>query len=439
MASARTAYEQVTLGKPVHGGACLSHAADGRTLFVRGGLPGEVVKVRLSSEHKRFAWADVVEVIEPSRHRVPHIWPEAAGGGVGGVELGHVEPSYQRDWKGQVLTEQLQRIGGEKVVEQVLDVTGAQEGEVLVPVRPTPGDSTDEMLLGRRTRLQLVVNAQGKPGMRKYRSHSVVPLRSLPIASEEIASLNVLTDPAWKKRWVPGERIAVEAPNGSLPVVVTSAGTFSDPQTPGPEVSQWEVDTRYGTHVFPVRPGAFWQTHREAPSVLVEAVIEAMDIAPSDVVVELYAGSGLFSRFIADRLTDGELLTLEGNSDAVDSAGSTLGDAVEAGRAQVFQGTVDRKGVEELIAEARGAVTTVLADPPRTGAEKAVVKAICASPAKRVVLVSCDPASGARDLADFVEGGFVIESISAWDLFPHTHHFEMVTALVRPGSRPRRS
>ena len=73
MASARTAYEQVTLGKPVHGGACLSHAADGRTLFVRGGLPGEVVKVRLSSEHKRFAWADVVEVIEPSRHRVPHI------------------------------------------------------------------------------------------------------------------------------------------------------------------------------------------------------------------------------------------------------------------------------------------------------------------------------------------------------------------------------
>lgn len=60
--------------------------------FVRGGLPGEVVKVRLSSEHKRFAWADVVEVIELSRHRVPHIWPEAAGGGVGGVELGHVSP-----------------------------------------------------------------------------------------------------------------------------------------------------------------------------------------------------------------------------------------------------------------------------------------------------------------------------------------------------------
>lgn len=134
-----------------------------------------------------------------------------------------------------------------------------------------------------------------------------------------------------------------------------------------------------------------------------------------------------------------KLLTLEGNSDAVDSAGSTLGDAVEAGRAQVFQGTVDRKGVEELIAEARGAVTTVLADPPRTGAEKAVVEAICASPATRVVLVSCDPASGARDLADFVGGGFVIESISAWDLFPHTHHFEMVTALVRSGSRPRRS
>ena len=439
MASGGSNEEQVVLGKPVHGGACLSRGADGRTLFVRGGLPGEVVRIRLSSEHKRFAWADVVEVIEPSIHRVPHIWPEAAGGGVGGVELGHVEPSYQRDWKGQVLSEQLRRIGGEEVVEQVRRATGVEEGEILVPVQPAPGDSDDGSLLGRRTRLQLVINAQGKPGMRKYRSHSVVPLTVLPIASEGIEKLGVLTDPEWRTRWVPGERIAVEAPNGSQPVVVTSEGSFCDPQTPGPEVSKWEVDTRYGKHVFPVRPGAFWQTHREAPAVLVESVLDAMDIAPDDVVVELYAGSGLFSRFIADRLPDGELLTLEGNAGAVDSAGISLRDALESGRAQIFQGTVDAKGVQEVFAEARGPVTTVLADPPRTGAEKPVVEAICASTATRVVLVSCDPASGARDLADLVKGGFVIESIGAWDLFPHTHHFEMVTALVRSGSDSRRS
>ncbi|WP_099331952.1 class I SAM-dependent RNA methyltransferase [Actinomyces minihominis] len=431
MEASQPTIETVTLGKPVHGGACLARSGDGRTLFVRGGLPGETVRIALTSEHKKFAWADVTEVLEPSVHRVPHVWPEAEAEGVGGVELGHVAPSYQREWKSEVLGEQLQRIGGDRVVAQVRAVTGASEDEPLVVVEPTPGDSAGGDLLGRRTRVQLVIDEQGRPGMRRYRSHDVVPLTELPIATGGLKSLKVLEKPAWKKRWTAGERIALEDPNGSAPVLVSSTGVFTGPGTFGPPKSTWIVTAAGRTHSFSVRPGSFWQTHVEAPAVLVEAVLEGAQVRPGDVVVELYAGSGLFSRFIADELEGGQLLTLEGNKSAVKSAGKVLEPEIESGRVQVFQGRIDGKAVAEL-AEASGSpIDTIILDPPRSGAEKAVVEALCATEASRVVLVSCDPASGARDLSDFVSGGFRIESIRAWDLFPHTHHFEIVTTLVR--------
>lgn len=436
MAEART-HEEVTLGRPVHGGACLTHLSDGRTAFVRGGLPTERVKVRITSEHKRFVWAEVSEVLSESKHRVPHIWPEAAQAG---FELGQVDAPFQRKWKSAVLSDQLKRIGGEKVVGQVRAALGTvSDGEedaetlteILVEVQPAPGDEDDLRLAHRRTRLQLVANAQGKLGLRKYRSHNIVPLTELPISAEAIEDLQILTDPRWKRVWTPGERIGVEAPNGSPAVVVTSTGTYTDPDTPTANPSRWEVSANGRTHTFHVRPGAFWQTHRQAPAVLVEAVLTGAQLHPADTVAELYSGSGLFSRFLADELHEGELLTLEGNADAVASAGAVLKDEIEADRVQVFEGTINAESVAELFSAARSAVNTVVMDPPRSGATKAVVEAICSSPVQRVVLVSCDPAAGARDISDFVDGGFTIEDIRAWDLFPHTHHFEMVTTLSR--------
>lgn len=424
--------ETVDLGKPVHGGACLSRLPDGRTLFVRGGLPGEKVKVRIASSHKKFAWADVVEVLEASVHRVPHVWPEAEAAGVGGVELGHVAVQYQREWKAQVLEEQLRRIGGPEVVAQIGDALGSQDSP-LVPVQPTPGDEGDGELTHRRTRVQLVADQDRRLGMRKFRSHDVVSLRSLPIADEALGALNVFSDPVWEGKWTAGERVSLEAPSDSEALVVTSTGAYSAGAQLYEGPSLWSVQVGDTRHEFPIRPGAFWQTHREAPQVLVDAVVQGADIQPDDVVLELYSGSGLFTAFLVDRLEggSGSVLTLEGNTDAVRSAGGVLTSAIEAGKAQIFSGTVDAAGVAELAGQAGGAVTTVVLDPPRAGAGATVVDAIAATGARRVVLVSCDPAAGSRDLADFVKAGFKIIGIRAWDLFPHTHHFEMVSVLVK--------
>lgn len=426
--------EIVDLGKPVHGGACLSRLSDGRTLFVRGGLPGEKVQVKIASSHKKFAWADVVEVLEPSEHRVEHVWPQAAAQGVGGVELGHVAVPFQRVWKAQVLDEQLRRIGGPEVVAQIEDALDRREAP-LVEVKATPGDEGDVDLSHRRTRIQLVADEERRLGMRKFRSHDIVALESMPIADEALEALNIFSDPAWEGKWTAGERVSLEAPSDTEALVVTSKGVYSANVQPHTGPSVWSVEVDGVRHRFPIRPGAFWQTHREAPEVLVRAVLEGAAVEPDDVVLELYSGSGLFTAFLVDGVVggSGSVLSLEGNTKAVRSAGEVLAKQIQAGRAEVFAGTVNAKGVADLAGQAEGTVTTVVLDPPRTGAGAAVVDAVVATGAKRVVLVSCDPAAGSRDLADFVKAGFRIINIRAWDLFPHTHHFEMVSVLVKAG------
>ena len=96
-----------------------------------------------------------------------------------------------------------------------------------------------------------------------------------------------------------------------------------------------------------------------------------------------------------------------------------------------FAGAVDSEGVVDLSGQLGAVPDVVVADPPRAGAGADVCRAIAATGAPRVVLVSCDPAAGARDLRALTECGYTLASLQAWDLFPHTHHVEMVSVLSR--------
>ena len=109
---------ELVLGEPAHGGACVARDAQGRVVFVRLGLPGERVHARITKRQNRLAWADVVEVIEPSPDRVASPFP--VGDVVGGSEMSHVRPSAARRWKQRVLRGQLRRVGGESLAARVL-------------------------------------------------------------------------------------------------------------------------------------------------------------------------------------------------------------------------------------------------------------------------------------------------------------------------------
>jgi tRNA/tmRNA/rRNA uracil-C5-methylase (TrmA/RlmC/RlmD family) len=183
------------------------------------------------------------------------------------------------------------------------------------------------------------------------------------------------------------------------------------------------VATAYGRHDFRVDPDGFWQSHLEAPRVLVETVLSVARPEPGERVLDLYAGVGLFSAFLADAVgPSGRVVAVEGSQVACRDARANLPASV-----RVEQGPVER-----VLASAYDEpFEVVVLDPPREGARRTVVAQVVDRAPRAVVYVACDPAALARDVATFAELGYSVRALRAFDLFPMTHHVEAVALLAR--------
>ncbi|GAA5106905.1 class I SAM-dependent RNA methyltransferase [Nocardia iowensis] len=148
---------EVRLGPPGHGGFCVARH-EGRVVFVRHGLPGELVRVRVTEDRGgSFCRADVVEILEPSPDRVPATCPVSGPGGAGCCDFSYATPQAQRALKASVVAEQLRRLAGIEREIVVQPITGS-------------GDATG----GWRTRIRLAVDATGRAGVHRYRSTDVI-------------------------------------------------------------------------------------------------------------------------------------------------------------------------------------------------------------------------------------------------------------------------
>jgi tRNA/tmRNA/rRNA uracil-C5-methylase (TrmA/RlmC/RlmD family) len=379
-----------------HGGFVVARH-EGVVVFVRHALPGErvVVEVTEGQEGDRFLRADAVEVLEPSPHRVTPPCPFARPGLCGGCDFQHVSLPFQRELKAAVVGEQLRRLAGLEV-----DVT----------VEPVPGDAGG---LGWRTRVQWAIAPDGTPGLRKHRSHDVVAVDVCRIAHPGLPSV---TDSDWP------DATSVEALASStgerLRLVSTGDGaTFAD----GPPVLHEQARGRD----WQVTGSGFWQVHPGAAETLVAAVLDGLDPQPGERAADLYAGVGLFSAALAERVgTSGRVVAIESDAVAVEDAAVNLADLPQV---EPVADRVDRA----LRRGAVGPVDVVVLDPPRTGAKREVVSAIAARGPRSVAYVACDPAALARDVAIFAEHGYTLRSLRAFDLFPMTQHVECVAVLAR--------
>lgn len=368
----------VEVGPVAHGGHFVARVPNGvddreMVVFVRHALPGEQVTVVITEDSGKFLRGDAVEVVTPSAHRVQAPCPLAHPDGCGGCDFQHVELSEQRLLKAAVVEEQLVRLAGiQRHVE----------------VEAVPGDDNG---LHWRTRMQYVHLPGGDKGLRKHRSHDVVVVDSCPIAHPEAR----------------------------------------EPETPGSERSGAvveEVLTSQGKHRFGVARDGFWQVHPGAPRVLVETVLQLLAPAAGERVLDLYAGVGLFSVFLADAVgPTGAVTALEGDRRATELAAENL-----AGRPQVTvrHDRVDRALHRMGTTDEQKTVDLVVLDPPRAGAKRQVVRSIAGLRPRAVAYVACDPAALARDVAYFVEAGYRLADLRAFDLFPMTHHLECVALLV---------
>ncbi|PFG19553.1 class I SAM-dependent RNA methyltransferase [Serinibacter salmoneus] len=405
---------QVRVERPAHGGHAVARH-EGRVIFVRHTAPGELVDVRVEEDapDARFWRGEAVVVHEPSPDRVAHVWPAAGPGGVGGAELGHLRLAAQRAWKREVLIETLTRVGHLEAPD--------------LEVRAAPGDE-DRGGLGTRTRITMVADAEGRPAMHRARSHELVPIGEMPLAVPALADLAV-----WDSRVRAGTRLDLVAPSEP------SAGAFvlADGERKGgkgrwvtEQVTVTGPDGLPRTYRYRVAADGFWQTHREAPGVIAETVLQAADLQEGERVWELYSGAGLLTLPLADAVGPrGRIDAVEG-----DASGSRAArrNAREHPWIRLHAGDV-RTVVGELSTHAQERPDVVVLDPPRAGARREVMAAITAATPRRIVYVACDPASLARDAAIAVEHGYTLTSVQGLDLFPHTHHVEAVAVLDREG------
>ena len=447
----------VDIGPVAHGGHCVARH-EGRVVFVRHGIPGEKVRVRLteSGPDAKFWRGDVVEVLEASPDRVEHFWDLADSARswshrhppVGGAELGHISLGRQRSLKAEVLAEQLSRLAG---VEGPVTVEALEEGLTVEGAVEAVGESGTGATAGLawRTRAGFAVTPAGKLGMHAHRSDTVLPVREMPLASDAINALRL-----WDIDLQGIERVEVAAPaNGSRPLVllVPAAGTRAKrlsavlAQLPE-DVSVASFDPVKGEvlrlrgrtyvqetasgHDYRVTGDGFWQIHRDGPDTLVGAVTGFLQdggfLEPGAAVADLYAGAGLFSAPLADAVgVTGSVLSVEGSPGTSRDARKNLHGATQV---EIVQGRVDR-----VLREKARTFDAILLDPPRAGAGKAVVNQLVGAGPRAVAYVSCDPASFARDVGYFQQSGWELAGLRAFDLYPHTHHMETVALLTPRG------
>ncbi|MBM7800682.1 tRNA/tmRNA/rRNA uracil-C5-methylase (TrmA/RlmC/RlmD family) [Microlunatus panaciterrae] len=397
------------IGPVAHGGHCVARH-DGRVIFVRHGLPGELVRVLITDQGTgRFWRGDVIEVIEASEDRVTPPCPISGPGGCGGCDFQHVALAAQRRLKAAVVAEQLHHLAR-------IDWTGTVE-----PVPTTGGQGAEPSGLGWRTRMRYHVDAAGRLGMHRHRSHEVIPLpdQGCAIAAESSG----LTD----RHWPPGAEVqVVRATSG--PVVLVNGRTLGEETQGGPapvggqrrptvSVTERAVDRDWR-----VRADGFWQVHPAAADLLVRTVLEGLRPRPGEQAFDLYSGVGLFAGALAD--AGCRVWAVESGRSAVADARHNLADVAD--RVKLVAGRVDQR-----LAQLPGRSDLVVLDPPRSGAGRAVMQAIAARRPRSVAYVACDPAALGRDLGTAHDLGYDPESIRAFDLFPMTQHVECVAILTR--------
>lgn len=394
-----------------HGGEGIGHAPDGRVVFVRGAVPGDTVTARATKVKRRWARAELVEVLEASPVRAPVSCPAAAAG-AGCCDYSHIDPGAQLGFKRDVLVGQLGALARRSGVLGGFDPATDLQLRALTPH------------IGWRTRVRLGVDAHGRAGVRHARSADVV-------ASEHCTQPvpGLLDGLVGEARFTPGsEVIAVLDSGGTRHVVETArvqrgrrAETITTVIEGSGDVTERIVGPE-GAHEFTFPATAFWQAHVQAPQVYSDVISEwGADNYTRGVAWDLYGGVGAFVPAIHSATGGARVVSVDYSpaANAAEQPG-LAGWGVEMVEGRV-EGSVDKLEAPGL----------VVLDPPRAGAGEAVVRVVAAANPERVIHIGCDPATLARDLGAWGGEGFRVRRMLLIDAFPATHHFETLVELAR--------
>jgi len=397
----------------VAGGEAIARDDEGRVVFVRGALPGERVRVAVTERHKvdtprAWARARVDRVLDPSPDRVVPPCPAVAAG-CGGCDLQHASPAAQPALKAALVADALRRLGG-------IDDPPIELGPALPAV-------------GFRTTVRAAV-VDGRAGFRRHHDHEVVVPDSCVVTDPRLEQLLVegdfaeATEVTLRLGGATGERMAIVDPTADGVVLPDDVLVVGDAALRGGRRA-WIHDQVAGRR-WRISARSFFQTRTDGADALVDAVARAAgDAVAGARVVDAYAGVGLLAgSLLAGSLPAG--IGRAASAEVVERSPSSVADArqnLESLDVRVVKADVDRWRPS--------AADLVVADPSRSGLGAKAVTALVATGAPVMVLVSCDPAALGRDAKLLAAHGFGLERAELVDLFPQTHHTEVVSRFVR--------
>ena len=419
--------------RAVAGGAMLARH-DGRVVLVTGAIPGERVRVRVDREQRDVVHATTVDVLEPHEDRRASSSDPRCGGQV----YRHIAYPRQCLLKAEVIRDALTRIAKLALPGEITVVPSEERGYRLrakLHLRPDAMslgflrershrvcDSAETGQLSAATNA-VVAELGGRIAAHAVRSRAetrrieYVELAENLAATERVVHYQVRRSVtrAALDRWTPETGVTgVTVRVGSERLrVVRGTQTVSDP------VAAVTGDVTSAGSIARRAP-SFFQANRYLLRTLVDEVRRRVPRGP---LLDLYAGVGLFSIGLADAAHD-TIVAVERDRDATRDLLRNIEACPHPIRAEVCT-------VEDYLASGTSPVAgTVIVDPPRSGLSRVTLDSLVRRHAHRVVYVSCDVATFARDLGRFREHGYSVEAIAAFDMFPNTAHVEVVATLV---------
>lgn len=381
----------VTIERILPGGVGLAHV-DGKTVFVALAAKGDRVRIAIDREQGNLVFASIAEILEPSAERVEPPCPYF--GRCGGCDFQQLNYESQLLAKAEIIHDCLHRIAR-------LDIP-----EITVVPSPTPWHYR------ARATWQLDLD-QGVIGYYERGSRRVCDVVECAVLEPELQkTLEHLRSTSPDD--LPADLKHLDAVVGETGVSLAPA--FADFHTT-------ELRLNVGDETYSYNAEAFFQVNQ---SLLKQVVDFALSDVSGDKALDLYCGVGLFTLPLARRFH--QVVGVESNATATRFARRNLQHAQLSNTSIVTATVTDwfRSGAKTL-----DSADFVLLDPPRAGAESLVIKGILELGPKRICYVSCDPATLARDLKKLIAGGFAVQSICGFDMFPQTHHVETVVHLDR--------
>jgi 23S rRNA (uracil1939-C5)-methyltransferase len=412
----------LTIEKPAAGGRMIARH-DGQVVLVGGAIPGERVRARVDRATRKVAYAETTSVDEPSADR------RAWDGDVqcGGCLYAHIAYARQLEIKAAVIVDAFARIGRIVLASPPSMVPSPESGYRMRARLHVRGlqvgffrEGTHDLCEPRQTRQLLAATADVVERVGAViRSCGLDAIREIELAENADASARVLAIDSVP----PIDRQALE----DIAAVEGLTGVVSAGRTIGDAHVIDTIDIEHASMHLRRHVLAFFQGNRFLLSGLAAHVVGQIETGAD--VIDLYAGGGLFSVAAAER-RGAHVVAVEG--DRIAAADLAANSSTRSGIRPVHQAVEEYLGGAS--SESRGADRVqriVIVDPPRTGMSQAALVGVIQLRAPRIVYVSCDVATLARDARALVDAGYHVDGVRGFDLFPNTPHVETVVTFNR--------